>query len=99
MLPSTFSGLVKLCQELTVIDHNSLPYCRWLPAKRTRLPTAKKSPGDDDAEPGLRFASGTVPADVPSVIHGSDPLIPSLALKNSFPPTFDNPEISAFGDT
>ncbi len=54
--------------------------------RRLPVPTATLVVGPPDKGPGARSASLTVPAGVPSVIHGSLPERPSSASKISLPP-------------
>ena len=54
---------------------------------KNKVPLAlMKSTGLELSTPGRMSFTSTVPADVPSLFHGSRPLVGSLAVKYSVPP-------------
>lgn len=69
---------------LPSVIHNCLPAVGSLSTKNGAPPTAVS---DDSVPPGLRLATVTVPAEVPSLRHSSVAFWPSLAVKYSVPAT------------
>ena len=67
--------------------HSSRPWMPSTAVKKSLLPTAVRSSGDDGEDPCRMSLTMRVPAGVPSVFHSSRPWMPSVALKKSVPAT------------
>src|SRR5947199_219364 len=66
--------------------HGSLPV-----ALKQRVPfRLVKADGPDEADPGFKSFTSTVPASVPSDFHSSTPCVPSLAVKYRVPLTLNS---------